>query len=156
MKRLILISLIAVVALMFGTTAMAQLPAPTGLVCSLADTDSDLVNDSVCCNWDDVSGAAKYSVDIEIPVDTTDPKDGIADMVVELSFGTSDRTDGRLMADSDLCIALTDLAYDINSDGLIEQISGDADIKVKALDPGKGKGSQNNPFSYPPVTVTLP
>jgi len=156
MKRLILISLIAVVALMFGTAAMAQLPAPTGLVCSLADTDSDLVNDSVYCNWDDVTGAAKYSVDIEIPVDTTDPKDGIADMVVELSFGTSDRTDGAPISQSDLYIPLTEIAYDINGDGSAEQLSGGADIKVKALDPGKGKGSQNNPFSYPPVTVTLP
>ena len=112
-------------------------------------------NDSVCCNWESVENAVKYSLDIEIPVDTSDPADGIADMVVELSFGTSDRTDGGNMSDPNLCVLLSDIAYDINGDEIEDQLSGDADIRVKALNPGKGKGPQNNPFSTP-VTVSLP
>jgi hypothetical protein len=155
MKKVLLMGFAFLITMIFGLSAHAQLPAPENLSCGLADTDGDMSNDSVCCSWDPVIDAVKYSLDIDIPVDTSDPADGIADMVVELSFGTSDRTDGGSMSDPNLCVFLSDITYDINGDTVPDQLSGDADIKVKALDPGKGKGSQNNPFSIP-VTVTLP
>ena len=155
MKKVLLMSLVFLMTMIFGFSAHAQLPAPENLSCGLADTDGDMSNDSVCCSWDPVTNAVKYSLDIEVPVDTSEPADGIADMVVELSFGTSDRTDGGSMSDPNLCVLLLDIAYDIDVDGVPDQLSGDAEIKVKALAPGKGKGHQNNPFSIP-VTVTLP
>jgi hypothetical protein len=153
MKKVLFISTLVLTIIAFGFSAYAMLPAPQNLLCSLSDTDGDGVIDSVCCVWDPVEGAVKYSLDIEIPVDTSG--DGNADMVVGLSFGTSDRTDDGLMSDPDLCVLLSDIVYDIDGDGIENQLSGAADIKVKALDPGKGKGPQNNPFSTS-VTVNLP
>ncbi|OGP93417.1 MAG: hypothetical protein A2156_12720 [Deltaproteobacteria bacterium RBG_16_48_10] len=140
MKKTILISLIAGITLMFGSWAMATstptLPAPTGLTC-IPD------GDSVPFDWDDVIGAKKYSVDVEVLID------GIWDegIIVKLSFGTSDRTDGGLMGDSDLDVLFTDFVYDIDNDPLTppDQLSGEARAKVKALNP-PGK-SQNNPFT---------
>ena len=137
MKKVILISFMVGIAMMFGSWAMA-LDAPTGLTCAVDE-------DSVYFDWDDVIGAVKYSVDVEVPVDLD--ADTIPDMIVELSFGTSDRTDGGLMGDSNLDVPLTDFVYDINGDLVLEQLSGPATGKVKALNPGKGKGRQNNPFS---------
>jgi hypothetical protein len=137
MKKVILISFMVGIAVMFGSWAMA-LDAPTGLTCTVDE-------DSVYFDWDDVVGAVKYSVDVEVPVYLDE--DDIPDMIVELSFGTSDRTDGGLMGDSNLDVSFTEFVYDINGDGIPEQLSGEATGKVKALNPGKGKGSQNNPFS---------
>ena len=140
MKKTILISLIVGITLMFGSWAMAAskptLLAPTGLTCT---PDAD----SVLFDWDDVIGATKYSVDVEVlTIGTWD--EGV---IVKLSFGTSDRTDGGLMGDSNLDVPLVDFAFDINGDGVPEQLYGYARAKVKALNPpGKGK-SQNNPFS---------
>ena len=144
MKKTILISFIAGIALMFGSFAMAaQLAAPVwDSECSAID------GDYICFGWEDVNDAVKYSVDVEVPVDTDD--DGEPDMIVELSFGTSDRTDGGEMGHSYLCVPLTDFVYDLDGDPLTEpdSLSGfDATAKVKALNPGKGKKRQNNPFS---------
>ena len=140
MKKTILISLIAGITLMFGSWAMAAskptLPAPTGLTCTLD-------GDSVYFDWDDVAGAKKYSVDVEVLISGT-WDEGV---IVKLSFGTSDRTDGGLMGDSDLDVLFTDFVYDIDNDPLTppDQLSGEARAKVKALNP-PGK-SQNNPFT---------
>ena len=154
MKKAILISFMVGIAVMLGSSAMAQnLLAPANLTCSLVDTDGDGANDAVYFDWDDVTNADKYSVDVEVPVDTTG--DGVADMIVELSFGTSDRTDGGDMVDSYLYVPLTEFVYDIDGDGEPDQLSGSATAKVKALDPGKGRGRQNNPFSTE-CTFTLP
>ena len=146
MKKAILISFMVGIAVMLGSSAMAQnLQAPANLGCSIVDQ-------SVCFDWDDVTGAVKYSVDVEVPVDTDG--DGVADMIVELSFGTSDRTDGGDMGDSDLCVPLDEFVY-IDGEGVLHQLSGTATAKVKALNPGKEKGRQNNPFSTK-CTVFLP
>jgi hypothetical protein len=147
MKKPFLILSLMLVMMMFGTTAMAQLPAPTGLTCEIVEADIT----AVCCDWEDVDGAKKYSLDAEAEVDTTG--DGVADMTVELSFGTSDREDGGPMGDSDLCTDLDNFVYLVGEDTV--QLSGPVDIKVKALNPGKGKGKQNNPFSTS-VEVILP
>ena len=66
-------------------------------------------------------------------------------VIVKLSFGTSDRTDGLSMGDSNLRLLFTDFQYDLNNDGIPDPVYGDARAKVKALNP-PGK-SQNNPFS---------
>ncbi len=139
MKKVSLITAIVGIALM-SASWVAALDAPTGLSCTVDE-------DSVYFDWDDVADAVKYSLDVEIPIDMDG--DETADMVVKLSFGTSDRTDGGLMGDSNLDVPLSDFAYDLDGDGLVEQLSGPATAKVKALAPGKGKGPQNNPFSLP-------
>ena len=138
MKKTILISSVCAFVLLSGSWAMAFLDAPTGLTCAIEE-------DSVYFDWDDVVDAVKYSVDVEVPVDVDG--DGSPDMIVELSFGTSDRTDGGLMEDSNLYVPLTEFVYDLDDDGIADPLSGLATGKVKALAPGKGKGRQNNPFS---------
>jgi hypothetical protein len=103
----------------------------------------------VTFSWDPVDGAYKYSVDVIVKVDSDN--DGVIDMTLQFSFGTSDRTDGYGMEDPFLSIPLDEFVFDINGDGILEQVAGFADAMVKALSPGKGKGRQDNPFStvYP-------
>lgn len=141
MKKSILLSLIMGIAWIVGSWAMAApfptLPAPTGLTCS---TDGD----SVSFDWDDVTGATKYSVDVAVLISGT-WEEGV---IVNLSFGTGDRTDGGLMGDSNLDVLFTEFLYDLNLDGTLDPVYGEARAKVKALNPpGKGFKSQNNPFS---------
>ncbi len=158
-KRIISV-LILGLSVIFVSQSMAAnnvpgvLSAPTNLSCALTD-------DSVCFYWDSVEGAVKYSVDIEVPTDADG--DGLIDMIVELSFGTGDRTDGLPIDDPTLCVPLIELVYDydINGDGIIDisekdiPLTGTASAKVKALGPGKGKGRQNNAFSSPPCEFIL-
>ncbi len=135
------------ITLIFGSWATAgpapTLPAPTGLTCAVD-------GDSVYFDWDDVAGAKKYSVDVEVLISGT-WEEGV---IVKLSFGTSDRTDGGLMSDSNLDVLFTQFLYDLNLDGTLDPVYGDAKAKVKALNP-PGK-SQNNPFSDPPCEFTIP
>ena len=70
--------------------------------------------------------------------------DGNADMTVELSFGTGDYMDD--MQAAGICIPKSDFYY-VNAENEIVLISGDGLAKVKGLNPGKGKGRQNNEFS---------
>jgi hypothetical protein len=145
MKKVLFITSVFGIALLYGSWAMA-LDAPTGLSCAIEEDD-------VYFDWDDVAEAVKYSVDVEVMVDLDG--DGTPE-IVELSFGTSDRTDDGLMEDSDLYVPLTDFVYDLDGDGIDDQLSDLAATgKVKALAPGKGKGRQNNPFSIP-CDFTLP
>jgi len=142
MKKTILISLIMGITLILGSWAMATpkiaapLPAPV-LTCGADD-------DSVYFDWNDVTGAIKYSVDVEILMDGEWDGEGI---FVKLSFGTSDRTDGGVMGDSYLDVLFTDFVYDLDGDPETppDQLYGEARAKVKALNP-PGK-SQNHPFS---------
>jgi len=146
---------LAAVSLLMATPVLAALPAPTGLTVT--------VPDDVVLDWDDVIGATKYSVDLEGTV-TFDYFDGTgliqnATLDVELSFGTSDRTDGGEIGDSDLTIAKADLelalisaiqdALALPPTNLVAVGDFDGEAKVKALNPGKGNGKQNNPFSDP-------
>jgi hypothetical protein len=152
-----LAAIVVPVSLVIPALVMAALSAPTGLVVTV-DAGAGTVN----FDWADVVGAVKYSVDVEGMVTYTDtvaipPVE--VETEVELSFGTSDRTDGGDMADSDLTVTIEDLAaalaaqLGITADDLI---SLDASAKVKALAPGKGAGSQNNPFSDPaPLSLTF-
>lgn len=122
---------------MFKRWGMA-LDAPQNLTCQIVDNN-------VCFDWDDVAGATKYSIDVEIPVYTEEPE--VPAMVIEFSFGTGDRTDGGLMGDSSLCVPISEFVYDTNGDGTLEQLSDEGTSKVKALAPGKMIGRQKNPFS---------
>jgi len=102
--------------------------------------------DSVYFDWDNVDGAYKYSVDVEVLLEEG-PEGGWEDAtVIKLSFGTSDRTDGFPIEQSDLYVP-TDLFGYYLSDGITwVNLSGyTARAKVKALNP-PGK-SQNHPFS---------
>jgi hypothetical protein len=141
MRKAIFISFIVGIFVVFGSSAMAALDAP------LWSEDPVVQDGYVCFNWEDVEGAVKYSVDVEVPVDTDG--DYEPDLIVELSFGTSDRTDGGLMGESDLCVPLSEFIYDDDNDPATPdvQLTGNASAKVKALAPGKGKGRQNNTFS---------
>jgi hypothetical protein len=124
---------------------LASLPAPTNFTATV-------VGDEIVFDWDDVVGATKYSVDVEATVTYVDASGNVQSGEVELSYGTSDRTDGGDMGDSDLTITveqgLADLAAALGVDpALLEDAEIEAWAAVKALDPGKGKGRQNNPFS---------
>ncbi len=121
----------------------APLPAPENLTVDVSPTELSL-------DWDDVEEAVKYSVDIEGTVVYLDSEDQEVEADIELSFGTSDRTDGGAMGDSDLTILIDDLADAIASElgiSVDDLVWLEAEAKVKALAPGKNKGRQNNPFS---------
>jgi hypothetical protein len=148
-------AIVAVFGLVMPIAAMASLPAPENLT-----VDVNSVSGTVVLDWNDVDGAVKYSVDIEGVVTywATTLVDGNEVVVevnapVEVSFGTSDRTDGGLMGDSDLTLTFEEIEAAIAAElgvDVADLISfEDATAKVKALDPGKGKGPQNNPFCEP-------
>ena len=136
MKKAILFSLIVGINLMFGSLVLAKkvagtVPRPQNLLCPI-------VSDVVAFDWDDVPEAVKYSLDVDVEVDSDG--DGENDMTVEFSFST---------VESFLNVPITDFQYDIDGDGVPDQLTGPATAKVKGLDPGKGKGRQNNLFSSP-------
>lgn len=143
-------TVLMVVSLLTPAVVLAELPAPTNLIVTVGA-------DSMFLDWDDVVGAAKYSVDLEGTVTYWDELLlAEAQAEVELSFGTSDRTDGGEMSDSDLTIAIDDIAAEIAAQlGVLPEdlISVDGCVAVKALNPGKGNGSQDNPFSAPSCGV---
>jgi len=121
----------------------------------------------ILLDWTDVGGAGKYSVDITATAtyDTgevdEDENPILAEVVVEASFGTSDRLDEGDMADSDLNIPISDiedieaalaaaLAVALDAAGLPPGTEAVVELsaKVKALDPDvKPTKRQNNPFS---------
>ena len=125
-----------------GDARADHLAAPTNVTCGIVD-------DVIAVDWDDVAGAVKYSVNVVAAYDTDG--DGEPDATAEFDFGTSDRTDGGLISDSDLTIPLEDLVIGVDTDGdgvpdtFFDPVA--AMLRVKALDPGKGKGPQNHPFS---------
>ena len=129
------------VVLCVAATVLAALVAPQSFTATV-------VGDSADFTWDPVEGATKYSVDIEAVVTIA----VLGDATVELSYGTSDRTDGGDMSDPNLTVPIATILSDIAAELGVEVadiVSFDASAKVKALNPGKGKGRQNNPFSSP-------
>lgn len=150
---------ITLCVLLFGISVMCWTPAMAKK--DFGDLDPPQIlsaaieNDEFCVEWEAVSGAVKYSVDVDVNVDEYFDDDGILQTVVKFSFGTGDQTDP---AAPNLCVPLADFTrtvydengdpiIDENGDPVIEQVSGTAHVKVKALNPGKGKGRQNNKFS---------
>jgi hypothetical protein len=145
MKKFILFGLVAGIIFMLGSLVMAKkeygdLEEPENLNCTLEVRDT---GEFICFDWDDVTNAVKYSIDVEVVVDN----EGYEGTVVELSFGTGDREDGFPISASELCVHKSDFTYDLDGDEDQDQLTGSARAKVKGLNPGKNKGRQNNPFS---------
>jgi len=88
--------------------AADHLAAPANVSCSGDGTNLDV-------EWDDVTGATKYSVVVIAGYDTDG--DTVVDTSVEFDFGTSDRTDGNPISDSDLTIPLSGLVVDAEGQG---------------------------------------
>jgi hypothetical protein len=129
-------------------TQAGYLEAPTVETC-----EYQAVGDILSIDWSDVSDedgnpVPKYSVDAKAGYDTDG--DGTVDIDVEFSFGTSDREDGRDMSSSDLDIPYEAFLYEVVDETTGESLQytpGEIEVKVKALNPGQGKGPQNHPFS---------
>ena len=164
MKRVILmltvVSLIAVPS--FAVKEPGDVPAP--------DWEDPAVypdGDNIVFDWTDVAEAEKYSLCIEglLEVDYTIDTTEYLDVEVEFSvcFGTSDRTDGGEMGDSDLAMPGEDFMIAILTamdEALLDQLGIGLDdlddwefmeliAKVKGLDPHDklDKKRQNNEFS---------
>ena len=171
-KRAIL--MLTVVSLLVAIPALAKKPTgalgpPTleSIVVTTATIDEVDNVDVILLDWSDVTGADKYSVDIEATAtyDTGELDDEeepiMASVEVSASFGTSARLDGGDMGDSDLNIPVSDveallaeldaaLAAALEAAGLPLDTPAVVEIsaKVKALDPSvKPTKRQNNPFS---------
>jgi len=139
MKKITLFALFFGIFVMFWTPAMAKkksgaLPAPNNVTATAYP-------DKICLAWDAVDGAGRYALDFDVNVDRDG--DSFADTVVQLSFGTLDRSDGGEPSDPNICVPLTDFVFDIDGDGALDQIFGTARVKVKALKSGKHKGRKN-------------
>jgi hypothetical protein len=133
-------------ALMFllpGQAIADHLSAPTGLVCPV-------VNGVIEADWDDLidpntgQPVPKYSVNIVATYDTGVIGDASDDTTIDFDFGTSDRTDGALISQSDLDIALSALLVDFGAGPIAPY---DVQVRVKGLHSGKGQGRQDNLFS---------
>jgi len=136
----LLICVIAILTL--GVATALALDAPQNLTVAV-------VGDDLACSWDAVDGADKYSVDVEAVV-TLDLGGGVTEEVeVELSYGTSDRTDGEDMDDPNLTVPLLDGVTSQLGVLAEEVVSIDGTVRVKALNPGNGRGRQNHDFSAP-------
>jgi hypothetical protein len=165
MKKAMMYTLMVGISVIVCAAAMAKketraLPAPGNFACTPSDLSDDGVVESMCFIWNPVDGADKYSIDVEVEVDTDG--DGVSDRNIELSFGTGDRTDGEDPSLPKLCVPLTEFVFDIDDDEVNDQLYGTFTAKVKALNPGKGRGRQNHPFSapfgfelLPPDTMTM-
>ena len=105
-------------------------------------------------SWSEVEGATKYTVEVDATV-TFVIGGQPAETSVGLVYGTADRTDGGVAAASYLVVRKSALVEDVMAalaaQGVeVDQIHGltiNALAKVKALNPGKGSGRQNNSFS---------
>ena len=123
--------------------------------------------DGVTFDWEDVTNAAKYSLDI-VAVATVDYWDNtgldpvlVTDVIVEVtfSFGTSDWNED--MSDSEITIPYDELEYEdlyaaiaaelgVEVDDLDDVVLDELYAKVKALDPTQPPTKrQNNLFSDP-------
>jgi hypothetical protein len=121
--------------------AVGLLPAPQGFT---AELNGDVINTA----WLAVDGAKKYSVDVVAIYE--------GDVSMDFDFGTGDRTDGFPISDPNLDIAFANLQADVDLDGQLESPISVA-LRVKALNPGRGAGRQDNPFSAPvPVEIVTP
>jgi len=135
-----LIAVLMTISMALGLPAAVMadhLTAPTGLVCTV-------VAGVIGADWDDLAGATKYSVNVVATYDTGVLGDPSDDTTVDFDFGTSDRTDGAPISQSDLDILLGALDVDFGA-GLISPY--DVQVRVKGLHSGKGQGRQSNPFS---------
>ncbi len=166
MKKLILS--LALICLL-SVPAMAVKPD----VAVIGEPNKPVVNvadPNISIDWEvgTATTAIKWSVDIEGTVTFNDGNDVDTDgdgdpndpevMDFKVSFGTSDRTDDKDMAETDLTITIEQL-LDAIEDALgveVDIISvTDATAKVKGLNPTKKKHS-NSDFSEPSDPFSIP
>ena len=116
--------------------SMERLPAPEWV--EVNGNSQDLWLD-----WSAVEGATKYSLQIRATATWYDADSGEQSGSVRLNVGTTDDIFTISFADTREMV-LAQL-------GLSEEDVGDIELegcaKVKALNPGKGSGPQNHPFS---------
>jgi len=142
MTRKNVCTLIAIASLVAPAVVLATLPAP-GQPEVYLDYDAG----TFAVVWDPVDGATKYSVEVEGIVAYGDPSSP-SEAPVQLSFSTTE-------AELDLTLAgFAAAVADQLGVAADDLISATGSIKVKAMNPGKGAGRQNNPFSEP-VSGTL-
>lgn len=155
---------LTIVSLLVAMTVFAAKPTPKVVPAPTA-LSATVVVETVQFAWiptaaiaPDEVDAVKYSIVVEgtVTYKLTDPMGGVTTVVgdMELSFGTSDRTDEEPINEPYLTVAFKDLAnaiiaaVEVPPDNTIEVISlNDASAKVKGLAPGNGP--QKNPFSDP-------
>ena len=165
-KAILLLVIVSLVAIPAFGKGMGDVPKP--------GQPTVAVNGDVVIDWEPMAiptdpgtTAVKWSVDIE---GTATYSDGVAPDPntiddIEVSLGTSDYPDSvGGMIESKLTIAKDDL-MDLIAAAIAEQLgllpeditldSFEGMVKVKGLDPGKGKGRQNNEFSDP-SPISLP
>lgn len=142
MQRFIALSTVVMLALLCTTAlahhklghlngpGMGNLPAPQDLVCPVADG-------VIMGDWSDVEGATKYAVQVVGSYDTNG--DGVDDATADYEYNTAD-VEGMPDNASEIDIALADL--EIAGAVLVA-----VDVRVKAMNPGRGMGRQNHPFS---------
>ncbi len=135
-------TLIAIASLVTPAVVLASLPAPTQ-----PDVYLDYDEGTFTAVWSPVDGATKYCVELEGIVAYGDPSSP-SEAPVQVSFSSTEAELDLTLADVAAAIAdqLGVAAEDL--------ISATGSIKVKAMNPGKGAGRQNNPFSEP-VSGTL-
>jgi hypothetical protein len=152
MRKIMLVLVMSLVVLVgFGIANNADAKntiacpvAPEGLTCAVNDVDNVIEADWTMVNCGDGNPAEKYSVGVEAGYDTDG--DGAVDMSAEFDFGTSDRTDGDPISQSDLDIPIADLDIDVDGDGVIDSPI-EAELKVKGLSHYAKKLKQNNAWS---------
>ena len=119
-----------------------------GSLSAPADLTVNFIGDDIVLAWSDVTGATKYSVDFDVLVTYVDPTYGVLTEYVELSYSTFA---------PELTISFDDFIYELATELGIDPsaiLGFTASARVKALNPGKGNGPQNNPFSEP-VTFSV-
>jgi len=144
---LAVVSLVAIPALGKG---QGDLLAPTNLT---VNTDS---LPTVACDWDDVTGAVKYSVELEALVTyEVEVEQGVfEDVVVEVTVEIGTPTDSSIEFDMGELIEALELAVGLPMD---EWESSEAVVKVKGLDPSLPETKrQNNPFATEDLLLVQP
>ena len=137
-------------ASLFAKGSNPTLPAPTGVVASIA------CDGSIDAQWNSVSGAAKYSVEVTAEYDSTiipcffSPTNTIPTVVCNPVLCTPDTT---------IVFSFGSFTNSITIDGanFLEDFGNGPippcvfdSVRVKALNPPQKRGgSQNNPFSDP-------
>lgn len=113
-----------------------------------AEVTASVVGGVLTVSWPvPVEGATKYSVSVDAAYDTDG--DGELETVHDYDIEA---------AASPVSISLTsfEVPVDADGDGVDDGVLApkELSVKVKAMNPGKGSGRQNHPFSVP-VAVTL-
>lgn len=113
---------------------------------------------NVVFSWDPVEGATKYSLDTEGTITWSDGTVR-SEASLEWDFGTDDGIGVSGEADGKVFLAIPESVFvrlalaAIEAEGAdretVVALKVDGMAKVKGLDPGKGKGRQNNLFSEP-------